>query len=131
MVPQNESVLVIEGDPNERRMMEDVLIHFGLDVRTAGTAAEAAERLRSCPPCVLIDAELPDDHGKRIFQWLQLNKPQIKVALMTNRDEATGRGRGELKPNAIFRKPVDALELIPWIRSFPTNQLGYGPQITG
>ena len=57
-------VLVVEDDPGTRQGLEELLGTLDLDVRSAGTLAEAQAALKGFAPDVcLTDLKLPDGDG--------------------------------------------------------------------
>ncbi len=74
MTSQNKKrVLVIDDDPQLQELVRVLLANIGMDVVTAGTAAEAAQVLRHkpLPDMVLLDLMLPDVSGLELLRQMR------------------------------------------------------------
>jgi len=86
------SVLVIEDDPDLRRVLKQGLGDEGFSVRLAHTGAEAltlAEDER--PDLVILDIGLPDSDGRDICQALRSQGIDSPVLFLTASDAASDR----------------------------------------
>jgi CheY-like chemotaxis protein len=102
-------VLVVDDDPDSRRILQAVLEYGGAVVSVAATARDALgvlERLRA--DVILIDVAQPDEDGYGLVQHLRswpAERGRIPVVAMTasrdGRDEILGAGYAEH-----VRKPV-------------------------
>src|SRR5688500_15183535 len=80
----NHSVLVLEDDVTLASALRDFLEDEGWQVETAGTAAEAREKLtHHIFDLVLADYLLPDADGLSVFEEIQVRSPLTKIMLMT------------------------------------------------
>jgi DNA-binding NarL/FixJ family response regulator len=65
---------------------------------------------------LILDLNLPDGCGLSILRRLRVEKPWMKVVVFTGSDDpALLQAVDELRPDAIFRKPVDFNEMVQWL----------------
>ncbi|MCO6438890.1 MAG: diguanylate cyclase [Phycisphaerae bacterium] len=58
---QTVDVLIVESDPDQRRLLGRMLVRAGLGCIEAGTIGQARDQLRNCRPTIIVSAyELPD-----------------------------------------------------------------------
>ena len=70
-------VLIVDDDPDVRRMIQLLLTTSGYETMSAANGAEALQRIRECRPCVvLLDMMMPVMDGFE-FRRLQLSDPRI------------------------------------------------------
>jgi CheY-like chemotaxis protein len=65
------TVLLVEDQDIKRYSVARWLKHNGIEVREAGSGAEALERAREPVDCVLLDVDLPDMDGYRVCRKLR------------------------------------------------------------
>lgn len=89
-------VLIVEDDPAMADMYRIQLEADGYGVRVAGTADEALQAIRSCPPdLVLLDVRLPGRDGLALLEQLrQPGEPAPPVVILSNYGEASMVDRG-------------------------------------
>ena len=84
---QSRTVLLIEDNPGDARLLEEMLAdetRTRLDLVHAGTLAEGLRRLESSrPDAVLIDLGLPDSSGIETFTRLQARFPDVPAVVLT------------------------------------------------
>ena len=88
-------VLVIEDDATQRESVKLLLNNDGVEVITAGSAAEAREQLRTVTfDCVVMDLSLPDESGHQLLESMaaayDLSFPPVIVytgKALTSQDE--------------------------------------------
>lgn len=79
-----QTVLIIDDEPDIRELLEITLLRMGLDTVTAGNVEEALDRIETAQPNLcLTDMKLPDGNGIDIVRYLQKNHPHIPVAVIT------------------------------------------------
>jgi CheY-like chemotaxis protein len=87
-VAADAPIVVVEDDPDTRRLLERVLTLHGFQVRTAGDIDEFKQVMRPpLPRLVLLDIELPRVNGLRILSALRQH-PQtaaLPVVMVTAR----------------------------------------------
>ena len=110
-----EKVLVVDDNPHNCELMNDLLTNWGYEVNTVdqGTEAIAVAR-RDCPDIILLDVMLPGMNGFEVCHEIKTN-PQtrdIPVIMLTVLNEVDDRIRG-LKVGADYfmSKPFNYQEL--------------------
>ncbi|WP_417776995.1 sigma-54-dependent transcriptional regulator [Stutzerimonas xanthomarina] len=104
-----QKALIIDDEPDIRELLEITLGRMKLDTRSARNLKEARECLaREHYDLCLTDMRLPDGCGLELVQFIQLQYPQLPVAMITaygSLDTAIGA----LKAGAFdfLTKPVD------------------------
>lgn len=81
------TVLVVDDDPELRRLMVRVLQSKGLEVQEASRGLEALTRIKSAPPdLILLDAMLPEIHGFDICRKIKASERygQIPVIMISS-----------------------------------------------
>ncbi len=112
-------VLLVEDDKAVRETLTDLLAHMGCRVESAATLGDAARKFdRVRPACVLLDLMLPDGGGIQLLRRLRSAGSAAKVAIVSGVVDPVLRAKvAALRPDAAFPKPVDALELLAWVRT--------------
>ena len=114
-----ETVLLVEDDPEVRRVVELTLARHGYRVHTAGNAGEALLLLeqRSADVDLLVtDIVLPHVDGVELARRLRLTRPAVPVLLMTGYvDQPIDLGQLE-PPARLLRKPFRAEQLLEHVR---------------
>jgi DNA-binding NarL/FixJ family response regulator len=108
------SVLVVDDDPAFRRLVERLLLAFGLAVsgeaETAAGAIAAASSLK--PDAVLVDVGLPDGDGISLAREL-MALPWRPRVLLTSSDPEAARPRDVRRSGAEGFVPKDQLPNAP------------------
>jgi len=105
---QTRRVLVVDDDPDNARMMAEVLSEEGYDVKVAHSG-EAALKLweERRYDAALLDAVMPDLSGWEVARELRKRSPHALLAMVTGMD-VRGQNRASLAMvDAVFRKPID------------------------
>jgi CheY-like chemotaxis protein len=105
---QTRRVLVVDDDPDNARMMAEVLSEEGYEVKVAyngDVALKMWEERRF--DAALLDAVMPDMSGWEVARELRKRSPQALLAIVTGMD-VRGQNRANLAlVDAVFRKPID------------------------
>ena len=101
-------VLVVDDDPDNARMMAELLSEEGYDVKVAPGGEVALkmwdERLYDA---ALLDAVMPGLSGWEVARELRQRSPHALLAIVTGMD-VRGQNRANLAlVDAVFRKPID------------------------
>ncbi len=82
--PESIDVLIVDDEEDIRELLELSLLRMGLACDTAGSVAEARERLaqRRYRLC-LTDMRLPDGDGLELVEFIQSQLPGLPVAVIT------------------------------------------------
>lgn len=78
------TVVVVDDDPEMRRLLLDALAHDGFAARAeAGGEALIASLERETPHLVVLDKELPGPDGLDVLAYLSRRHPAVPVVLIT------------------------------------------------
>jgi len=117
-------ILIVDDEQSMREMLVILLKKEGLDVRSAGSRAETAARLRQGPvDLVLTDVKLPDGDGLEILRHVKAASPETAVVVMTafGTTEMAVAAR-KLGAEAYILKPFDVDELRIVVRDALANR---------
>ena len=116
---RNGCVLVVEDDADARDALARFVRRLGHEVCTAATASEAlACILLNQPDRVLLDLMLPGTNGLEVLRLIRSHGWPLRVALATAvHDPLSFADVGQLRADAVFRKPLD----LPLIRQWLLN----------
>ena len=117
-------ILIVDDEQSMREMLAILLKKEGLDVRSAGSRAEAAAALRQGPvDLVLTDVKLPDGDGLEILRHVKAASPETAVVVMTayGTTEMAVAAR-KLGAEAYILKPFDVDELRIVVRDALANR---------
>ena len=110
-------VLLVEDDATTLKAMTRVLIMQGYEVLSATNLKDAAALLVWQPDFVLLDLMLPDGSGLDLLSGIRRRDESARVAVLSAGPEDLLARAAELKPDAIFRKPVDVHRLLAWLKN--------------
>jgi len=79
----SKKVLVVDDEPNIRRVVKLVLESDGFDVATAQDAQECLNKLKENPDLVLLDILMPKVPGTSVLQSIMKTHPQTKVVMLS------------------------------------------------
>ena len=102
---RQQRVLIVEDDPDWRRLLRNALMLAGYDVQEARGGFEALRRLDSAPPdLVVLDLGLPGIDGYAVRDELaaHVHTREIPVVIIT----ASTDDLASLTVNCVLRKPV-------------------------
>ncbi|WP_375449442.1 response regulator [uncultured Devosia sp.] len=113
------SILVVDDDPEIRRLLSRFLSEQGFRVSAAGSRAEFDERMADAQfDLVILDVMLPDGSGLDICRRLRNRNPGICIILATALKEEVDRIVGlELGADDYIGKPFSPRELVARIRA--------------
>jgi signal transduction histidine kinase len=124
---QTRRVLVVDDDPDNARMMAEVLSEEGYDVKVAHSgdvALKLWEERRY--DAALLDAVMPDISGWEVARELRKRSPQALLAIVTGMD-VRGQNRANLAlVDAVFRKPIDVGALDEFLGQSESPSAGGG-----
>ena len=79
-----QSVLIIDDEPDIRELLEITLLRMGLETYSAGSVQEGLACLKeNKPDLCLTDMRLPDGTGIDIVNYIQHHSPEVPVAVIT------------------------------------------------
>ena len=112
------TILIVEDDPEIRRLVRDFLVHEGYDVETAedGKVMDVVlQRVR--PDLIILDLMLPGEDGLAICRRLRIGDP-IPILMLTAKSEDIDRIVGlEMGADDYLPKPFNPRELVARIRA--------------
>lgn len=113
------SILVVDDDPEIRRLLSRFLAEQGFRVAAAGSRADFDERMAEGQfDLVILDVMLPDGSGLDICRGLRSRNPGICIILVTALKEEVDRIVGlELGADDYIGKPFSPRELVARIRA--------------
>ena len=113
------SILVVDDDPEIRRLLSRFLVEQGFRVAAAGSRAEfEARKAEGQFDLVILDVMLPDGSGLDICRSLRNSDPRICIILVTALKEEVDRIVGlELGADDYIGKPFSPRELVARIRA--------------
>ena len=122
-MPAKPRVLVVEDDLDSYHALSKILKHVGYDTLSAATLTSAYQLLDQNPRFVVLDLILPDGNGKDLLKHIRDKALAIKVVVLTaTGDQQLLREVRDLRPDALFLKPLNVPKLLAWLR-----QGGSGP----
>src|SRR3989454_6424143 len=113
--PLKRRVLVIEDDPDVRRLITESLRAAGLDALPAVDGAQALRTaLARKPAAIVLDLGLPDFDGAQFVARWRERRPDsrdVPIVVVRRRPERRGVG-GLLGAVRVFGKPFEIEELV-------------------
>ena len=111
-------ILVVDDEPNIVDVVAMALRFQGFEVATAGTGAEALERIGAFrPQLMVLDVMLPDTTGFELAERLGAQRGQIPIIFLTARDATEDKLRGLTSGGDDYvTKPFSLEELVARIR---------------
>jgi two-component system response regulator MprA len=112
-------VLVVEDDPDLRRLLASGLDEEGFSVVTAATGREAlVEASREVPDLLVVDIGLPDADGRDVCQAMRSHGVVAPVLFLTALDAVTDRISGfAAGGDDYLTKPFALAELVARLRA--------------
>jgi len=124
-VPSKPRVLVVEDDLDSYHALSKILKHVGYETLSASSLASAFPLLDADPPprFIVLDLVLPDGNGKDLLRHVRERELPAKVVVLTGSgDKSLLDEVRQLRPDALFAKPLNVPKLLAWLR-----QGGSGP----
>lgn len=111
-------ILVVDDEPQIRRVLLTVLVNAGYEVVEAKDGEEAVENLmRECPDLVLLDANLPDMSGLEVCVRIRLSFKGPIIMLTVRSSEQDKVSAFNAGANDYLVKPFATGELLARIRN--------------
>jgi CheY-like chemotaxis protein len=122
------TVLLLVSDPIVRSVMKEVLEEEGYMVTVAGDLGQAVDRIKECPPDLLVTRTyvqgLP---GHDAAMYLRTKCMKMKVLLVGGLlDDHRLKNREELEGFRIFPKPYSTEDLLQKVREVLAEPRGHG-----
>jgi len=118
----NEPLLLVEDDPQLRKLIRTTLEKFGYRVVEAGTGAEAMSLWEThCKEIrlALVDWSLPEGvNGVKLVEQMRVNHPALRVILMSGYgEEIPDFKQKSVRGVTLLSKPFDPQSLAGMVRS--------------
>ena len=112
-------ILIVEDEPSLREVMKRTLVREGYVVETAGTFAEADDKLAAYAyDCILLDIMLPDSNGLNLLERIKSEGKRENVIIISARGAMEDKVAGlDLGADDYLPKPFHMMELSACIRS--------------
>lgn len=119
---KSKQILIVDDNPINLQLVEDLMIIEGYDVRVAKTGSEALKTLTTfLPRLILMDIQLPEMNGLELTQKLKANPKYKDIVIIA----VTALAMKQDKENALaagcdkyLSKPVDIDELSSTVASY-------------
>ena len=118
MIPEQETVYVVEDDTSLRNAVRRLLMFAQYRVLTFASAEEFYRSdFKTSPGCLLLDIRLPGISGFELQKQLRDSGIRLPVIFITGQDRAGMEEHAmQLGASAYLRKPVDEKTLLAAIR---------------
>jgi two-component system OmpR family response regulator len=129
MTTTKPTILIVEDDPEIRRLVRDFLVQEGYEVETAADARAmdiVLQRLR--PDLMILDLMLPGEDGLAICRRLRNGDP-IPILMLTAKSDEIDRVVGlEMGADDYLTKPFSSRELLARARAIMRRSRHQAPQ---
>lgn len=111
-------IIIVDDEPELRELLEEYLSSQGFLVRGAGDGVALRSLIVDFPPdLVVLDLNLPGEHGLTIARWLR-ETSSCAIVMLTAAGELVDRVVGlEMGADDYVPKPFDPRELLARIRA--------------
>jgi DNA-binding response OmpR family regulator len=118
MTPASQTILIVEDDPDIRRLVGDVLEREGFAVETARDgAAMDGVLMRLRPDLLILDLMLPGEDGLSICRRIRL-QDHLPILMLTARSDEIDKVLGlEMGADDYLVKPFGTRELVARVRA--------------
>ncbi|MGY2409899.1 EAL domain-containing response regulator [Pseudomonas pergaminensis] len=118
MASQPATLLIVDDEPQVRKLLETLLQHEGYQTLTAGSGEEALQLVAQRPPdLILLDIMMPGMDGYEVASQLKGDETTagIPIIMLSALSESSARVSGlEAGAEEFISKPVERVEL--WLR---------------
>ncbi len=121
-------ILVIDDEPDFRRLLASVLAEMGHEVSTAVGGRQGLVKTRENPPDIIfLDVKMPEMGGLECLRRLRKNKRKFLVVVMTGYgDVESAREALRLGANEYICKPFDLEDLKQLVDDLVREPVGGG-----
>jgi C4-dicarboxylate-specific signal transduction histidine kinase/CheY-like chemotaxis protein len=113
-------VLVVDDEPDLRRLAGKVLRRIGVEVIEAATAAEARAVLQQRPVHVVVsDVRMPGESGVSLFRWVEQHHPELAQRFLFVTGDVDAQELGDIPAghaDALLHKPFTLSDLTDRVR---------------
>jgi two-component system, cell cycle sensor histidine kinase and response regulator CckA len=125
------TILVVDDEPGVRRLVVRILERAGMHVLVADSGPQALETSAGHPHAIdllLTDVMMPGMTGPELAQQLALQRPGLKVLLMSGYTAGTVRAGGDVGGEIrLIRKPFTPEGLLAAVRETLAGESGGEP----
>ena len=127
------SILVVDDDPEIRKLLARYLVQQGFRVQLAATVKELKEQLVDhSVDLIVLDVLLPDGSGLDVCRGLRADRSDVPIILLTALKEDVDRIIGlEIGADDYLGKPFNPRELVARIRAVLRRRGDAGPSAPG
>jgi CheY-like chemotaxis protein len=112
---QAPRALIVEDHDTTREVLRRLLRVCGYESDAVGSIAEADQCLHGAD-CIFLDLELIDGNGIELLRRIRSQNLPIRVAITTGSSHPPLLAEvTELRPDAVFMKPIDFSKLVDWL----------------
>jgi DNA-binding response OmpR family regulator len=121
------TILLLVSDPPVRSVLEKTLEHEGYTVLTAGDLGQAIDRMKECPPDLLITRNYVEGlPGQNAAMYLRAKRPGMRVLMLGGLPDDQGlRYRESLEGFEVFPKPYAPAELLKKVKDVLSAARGW------
>jgi two-component system cell cycle sensor histidine kinase/response regulator CckA len=110
------SVIVVDDEPQVRRLLARMLAEIGFSVTVAACGAEAISLLVDRTDLVVLDIRLPDLSGPDVARLVRRRWPDLPILFISGYPEPALRGpASEDLADAFLAKPFTQEQLVGWV----------------
>ena len=117
---ERRTILVVDDDPNIRKVVRFALERDGYDVVQAADGREALDCIAAyAPDLVVLDVTMPKMDGTEVCRELRTNKNDVPIIFLSSRNDEIDRIVGlELGGDDYVTKPFSPRELVARIKAY-------------
>lgn len=118
MAKKVKSVLIVDDDPIQIKILEKILLDQGYELHSSEDAAKGLQMAMDLKPdMILLDVMMPVINGYNFCKLMKTENPDIYIVMVTSRDELEDIKIGlEVGADAYMGKPINKDELMRTIR---------------
>ena len=124
-------VLIVEDDPEARKVLSLILKLDGYQISTAPGGAEAVQVMTTMiPDLLLLDVMMPDMDGYQVCGWVRANPATtaVPVVMLSGKADPESVARGlEVGADEYLSKPISPSKLIAQLRVVLARTAGRAP----
>ena len=124
-------VLIVEDDPEARKVLSLILKLDGYQISTAPGGAEAVQVMTTLiPDLLLLDVMMPGMDGYQVCGWVRANPATaaVPVVMLSGKADPESVARGlEVGADEYLSKPISPSKLIAQLRVVLARTAGRAP----
>jgi PAS domain S-box-containing protein len=104
-----ETILVVDDEPEILSLLKEMIVRMGFNVLTAVSGHNALDIFRQGKDeirAVILDIQMPDMDGKKVFAEMKQLEPDVKVLISSGYDQKSAFSElGSDEPDGFIQKP--------------------------